>query len=171
MPLAAAAAELFFGVEANDRMPAFPDSFPGRETAEADAVTDGPHTEQLVQFASRRRNSRGHDVGVIEKVNLRAGEFAAQRGGQGGLEGKAFSLLKVRRVLDDAVANDAWEADANRGDFLPLCHLLYLLPDTVNDTVRGHGLQRVERLRSEEHTSELQSLAYLVCRLLLEKKK
>src|SRR5205823_7749823 len=26
------------------------------------------------------------------------------------------------------------------------------------------------RLRSEEHTSELQSLAYLVCRLLLEKK-
>src|SRR5205823_15109622 len=27
------------------------------------------------------------------------------------------------------------------------------------------------RSRSEEHTSELQSLAYLVCRLLLEKKK
>src|SRR2546425_11902905 len=35
--------------------------------------------------------------------------------------------------------------------------------------------RRIERLpfyrRSEEHTSELQSLAYLVCRLLLEKKK
>src|SRR3989441_16890 len=31
-------------------------------------------------------------------------------------------------------------------------------------------LQRVSK-RSEEHTSELQSLAYLVCRLLLEKKK
>src|SRR5687767_15591892 len=29
----------------------------------------------------------------------------------------------------------------------------------------------VEYERSEEHTSELQSLAYLVCRLLLEKKK
>src|SRR2546425_8795256 len=28
-----------------------------------------------------------------------------------------------------------------------------------------------KRWRSEEHTSELQSLAYLVCRLLLEKKK
>src|SRR5205823_12713360 len=27
-----------------------------------------------------------------------------------------------------------------------------------------------KRFRSEEHTSELQSLAYLVCRLLLEKK-
>src|SRR3989441_8699022 len=31
--------------------------------------------------------------------------------------------------------------------------------------------RRYERKRSEEHTSELQSLAYLVCRLLLEKKK
>src|SRR2546425_6481347 len=30
---------------------------------------------------------------------------------------------------------------------------------------------RAAGLRSEEHTSELQSLAYLVCRLLLEKKK
>src|SRR5205823_11883269 len=30
---------------------------------------------------------------------------------------------------------------------------------------------RHEVVRSEEHTSELQSLAYLVCRLLLEKKK
>src|SRR2546425_2466315 len=30
---------------------------------------------------------------------------------------------------------------------------------------------RLGRARSEEHTSELQSLAYLVCRLLLEKKK
>src|SRR2546425_5862999 len=30
---------------------------------------------------------------------------------------------------------------------------------------------RREDMRSEEHTSELQSLAYLVCRLLLEKKK
>src|SRR2546425_7153782 len=30
---------------------------------------------------------------------------------------------------------------------------------------------RISWRRSEEHTSELQSLAYLVCRLLLEKKK
>src|SRR5687767_15409370 len=32
-------------------------------------------------------------------------------------------------------------------------------------------LVQQRRDRSEEHTSELQSLAYLVCRLLLEKKK
>src|SRR3989441_3827317 len=35
---------------------------------------------------------------------------------------------------------------------------------------RAQALAVVDR-RSEEHTSELQSLAYLVCRLLLEKKK
>src|SRR2546425_3901704 len=41
---------------------------------------------------------------------------------------------------------------------------------------RGRGRRHEHHLRrwahrSEEHTSELQSLAYLVCRLLLEKKK
>src|SRR3989441_8455049 len=43
------------------------------------------------------------------------------------------------------------------------------------DALRAHiGLAgqyaAVDENRSEEHTSELQSLAYLVCRLLLEKK-
>src|SRR2546425_6663439 len=37
----------------------------------------------------------------------------------------------------------------------------------TSTAVGGRGPPR----RSEEHTSELQSLAYLVCRLLLEKKK
>src|SRR3989441_4950272 len=37
--------------------------------------------------------------------------------------------------------------------------------------VQATGLQRVLPGQSEEHTSELQSLAYLVSRLLLEKKK
>src|SRR5262245_63601152 len=36
---------------------------------------------------------------------------------------------------------------------------------------RGASLQRGTHHRSEEHTSELQSLRHLVCRLLLEKKK
>src|SRR2546425_10970028 len=42
---------------------------------------------------------------------------------------------------------------------------LHFREDTV--TIFMISLSR----RSEEHTSELQSLAYLVCRLLLEKKK
>src|SRR5437879_9993449 len=36
---------------------------------------------------------------------------------------------------------------------------------------RAHGRAPWPRSRSEEHTSELQSPMYLVCRLLLEKKK
>src|SRR2546425_2526774 len=39
------------------------------------------------------------------------------------------------------------------------------------DEFRPELLIRTYSTRSEEHTSELQSLAYLVCRLLLEKKK
>src|SRR2546425_9305231 len=35
----------------------------------------------------------------------------------------------------------------------------------------GTTMPAIHAMRSEEHTSELQSLAYLVCRLLLEKKK
>src|SRR3712207_7569755 len=49
--------------------------------------------------------------------------------------------------------------------------------DRLDPRVEGHELtpteQRLAELvaRSEEHTSELQSRQYLVCRLLLEKKK
>src|SRR3712207_8405197 len=45
--------------------------------------------------------------------------------------------------------------------------------DHPNDLRRVAGLdERIDQLaRSEEHTSELQSRQYLVCRLLLEKKK
>src|SRR2546425_8099794 len=47
------------------------------------------------------------------------------------------------------------------GDRHPAAQTLGSVPDPP----------RGDRSRSEEHTSELQSLAYLVCRLLLEKKK
>src|SRR3712207_7515719 len=59
---------------------------------------------------------------------------------------------------------------------LPLRHQLVAdLDDQVE--IAAHrplaegGQQDAVRLRSEEHTSELQSRQYLVCRLLLEKKK
>src|SRR3712207_7028821 len=68
-------------------------------------------------------------------------------------------------------------------DALPIWQLLLAdARDDAGDEVRrgdvvDHGLlpllrtESVEQLRSEEHTSELQSRQYLVCRLLLEKKK
>src|SRR2546425_9154261 len=60
--------------------------------------------------------------------------------------GSAGSFVSAARFhSDEAIFDEIGAADAVlRGDFVE---------------------------RSEEHTSELQSLAYLVCRLLLEKKK
>src|SRR3712207_8096607 len=48
---------------------------------------------------------------------------------------------------------------------LPLAHL------TCAAHHRDELVALMQRYRSEEHTSELQSRQYLVCRLLLEKKK
>src|ERR1035438_6415217 len=45
----------------------------------------------------------------------------------------------------------------------PLLATYAICPGLARNTSRGHH-------RSEEHTSELQSLRHLVCRLLLEKK-
>src|SRR5687767_15908643 len=66
-------------------------------------------------------------------------------------------------------------------DALPICPSITCtsLPNAVNSTTYNHrsgfcpaGSRMIRiTVRSEEHTSELQSLAYLVCRLLLEKKK
>src|SRR2546425_11354811 len=46
----------------------------------------------------------------------------------------------------------------------------FQLPNVSRSFIRPSH-RRAILTRSEEHTSELQSLAYLVCRLLLEKKK
>src|SRR6478609_11960118 len=50
-------------------------------------------------------------------------------------------------------------------DALPIAGMLWDTKSTVRPFFP------TSCIRSEEHTSELQSLAYLVCRLLLEKKK
>src|SRR5687767_15320326 len=49
---------------------------------------------------------------------------------------------------------------------------IWTVPSTggVAALLVSHAANEARPIRSEEHTSELQSLAYLVCRLLLEKK-
>src|SRR5437899_9991581 len=66
-------------------------------------------------------------------------------------------------------------------DALPISVRLQQPVDTASYRPRHHRQQKEKTLpriragrhmmRSEEHTSELQSLRHLVCRLLLEKKK
>src|SRR2546425_12153896 len=87
----------------------------------------------------------------------------------------------VRKALEefDTPVDYPWICMTLKCDYLALT---YLLKNAAN---AEQSYSREERLlmlyfraifgalctRSEEHTSELQSLAYLVCRLLLEKKK
>src|SRR2546429_8668088 len=58
-------------------------------------------------------------------------------------------------------------------DALPICsqlHTLYATVENIEREVVAADLV-IGAVRSEEHTSELQSRLHLVCRLLLEKKK
>src|SRR2546425_5427012 len=71
--------------------------------------------------------------------------------------------------IADAAMGMAWASTLDEGETFTTLELKinFLKPVwTGKLTATGRVVQR-----SEEHTSELQSLAYLVCRLLLEKKK
>src|SRR5205823_9871626 len=114
--------------------------------------------------ASGRRNG---DVsrGVIEKARLQLRDvgdpfsigrpaWSSVRSGVRGHLGEVSALVRiVRRDYPDV------DVIGRIG-----VRLRAIAADSNELAVRRPG-------RSEEHTSELQSLAYLVCRLLLEKKK
>src|SRR2546425_3649687 len=71
----------------------------------------------------------------------------------------------AERMAAVVLHHDALDAAGEVGlPVLALCFLLLLVGQLIPPAEFFHQ-------RSEEHTSELQSLAYLVCRLLLEKKK
>src|SRR3712207_7041909 len=73
-----------------------------------------------------------------------------------------FPYTTLFRSHAGAVVAEQWLGHEGDG--------LAVLPGGVLDDVLEH-LHLVAGVRSEEHTSELQSRQYLVCRLLLEKKK
>src|SRR2546425_3339934 len=84
------------------------------------------------------------------------------------------SLRNARRSIDPAIALSS-ENPARR----PGIRWLRMPVGPGLDAIEHHAREALDAMhlagrkddRSEEHTSELQSLAYLVCRLLLEKKK
>src|SRR3712207_7807612 len=69
------------------------------------------------------------------------------------LEGPAGARGPAAALVDDQVALRRVAAGGEKGD------------------QAAAAIRRTNENRSEEHTSELQSRQYLVCRLLLEKKK
>src|SRR3712207_8307585 len=88
----------------------------------------------------------------------------------------ALSLHDALPIFEKVVRKVLGHLYGERGDEYPLTMLDALgnLVEEVVDLVLGGthlDLGIDEAGRSEEHTSELQSRQYLVCRLLLEKKK
>src|SRR2546425_2588900 len=79
------------------------------------------------------------------------------------------STLFPYTTLFRSPALRAWHAGAN--PHFQGCHKRFVRKRWNRPVLAGGPRPEDERIRSEEHTSELQSLAYLVCRLLLEKKK
>src|SRR5690348_17751995 len=85
----------------------------------------------------------------------------------------SVGLLAATRQHEVGVASN--RRSAHCGEYVPgPCthrpshHPSLVLPKSLAEPVRDGG---AEGVRSEEHTSELQSPVHLVCRLLLEKKK
>src|SRR2546425_1729270 len=88
--------------------------------------------------------------------------ISAIRSGVGSFDGFSMSstspaVVRIRyRTLGAVTINERSNSRSSRSWTISMCSV-------------PRNPQR--NPRSEEHTSELQSLAYLVCRLLLEKKK
>src|SRR5437016_14126879 len=81
---------------------------------------------------------------------------------------KATATTEIYTLsLHDALPISASAADQFERLAIETSHPPWLLESWVS----SFGLDDTTAMRSEEHTSELQSLTNLVCRLLLEKKK
>src|SRR3712207_1810382 len=72
------------------------------------------------------------------------------------IRGRRYFGEELERSLEAVEGEDGWE------------HRILFIESDDPTLVRRY---KESRRRSEEHTSELQSRQYLVCRLLLEKKK
>src|SRR3989441_8760779 len=91
------------------------------------------------------------------------------RGADFQLEPEVEPLLGVEIVLD--APGGGRLAARQRGRALGQTRHVEVQHQLPRIRIPGEGAVAGYHARSEEHTSELQSLAYLVCRLLLEKKK
>src|SRR2546425_2787543 len=78
---------------------------------------------------------------------------------------RRFMTAEANAAIEGALAAGATKIVVNDSHWF----MRNLLAEEVHEA--AELLNKWLSFRSEEHTSELQSLAYLVCRLLLEKKK
>src|SRR2546425_6500452 len=110
--------------------------------------------EQRHALTPRARHAR--DVGAPKPA----------RGAEGVVEAMQIVVDVAKRIRLIGVARRAGRLHRDIGIFRERDHVRQIRPPLT----RARVPPRAAEVRSEEHTSELQSLAYLVCRLLLEKK-
>src|SRR2546425_11331177 len=122
------------------------------------AVASPQHRRRRGNASPRGNPMPKHSVLIVGAgiAGMRAALAASERGSDVALISKVHPL-RTHGGTSQGGINAALHAE-DRADL----HAM--------DTVKG-GDYLGDQDRSEEHTSELQSLAYLVCRLLLEKKK
>src|SRR5437016_1304523 len=142
------------------------------------------HTRILADRLPRYRNGTGPDersdrpeTGPGERHRPQICLWPAQSGGRTmrGREprlGEEIENIRREKGMkqSDLCVNERYYRDIVAGKRSPPEDTLLKL---LTDQTEGLGMTDVsivERIRSEEHTSELQSLTNLVCRLLLEKK-
>src|SRR2546426_2314602 len=127
------------------------------------------------------QGQRAYTIGAARVEAQQNGRFALERlaseirhAGAGGVGFDAISVAERERIILH-VDRDGDGRTTARGETIT-----WRLAGTVLRRDAGGGAQPIvdgvrslvlEYLRSEEHTSELQSPCNLVCRLLLEKKK
>src|SRR5205814_3544737 len=89
-----------------------------------------------------------------------------------GVAGTAITAdLGARKIREELDALQVLGVDPVKNLVVPRFLALMLITGLLDISISARKRGTTRFLRSEEHTSELQSLRHLVCRLLLEKKK
>src|SRR5437762_6627517 len=161
-----------------------------------DAVrSQAPFLDRIMRFIVKRKGKQLRPMFVLLSAKL-----CAEVNDSAYRAASLVELLHTATLVHDDVVDDSmerrgffstyalWKAKANVliGDYLLAkglllsldnndYRILHILSDAVRKMSEGELLQlekarSLNLKRSEEHTSELQSPMYLVCRLLLEKK-
>src|SRR5690606_18747839 len=129
-----------------------------------DAPVVGSNHLELLRADDHRLPATRHMPKVVghqaaDGVELIVAELGAEMG---------IELVDGRKGLDQAVAVLVLQDVAV---LVEVMLVVDLADDLLDHVLHGHEPRQAAVLRSEEHTSELQSRENLVCRLLLEKKK
>src|SRR3989441_7007904 len=125
------------------------------------------HRLRLTEAGSRLEGALVHALAIrLDQRTLTPGALIDELSGAASPPRRRYSRGEVQEIVKRASELEATTPTAGGAMTLGGVEALAAEVGIASRVVRAAA-----ESRSEEHTSELQSLAYLVCRLLLEKKK